>query len=231
MLQNHGVQVIVVDDRKEQDTPDSIFPNNWVSFHSDGTVCLYPMFAENRRRERRADLFEVLTAHGFRIDMTKDYTTAEEKGLFLEGTGSILIDRAYQKAYCARSPRAHEALFIQFCEDFDCTPVLFTAYQTVKGKRLPIYHTNVMMAIADIFVVICLDTIDDPEERTTVTHHLKADGREIILITEAQMHQFAGNMLQVMGANDQRLTVMSTTACRMTKYKRLKNTAPYSTVL
>lgn len=212
VLRNHGVQVIVVDDRKEQDTPDSIFPNNWVSFHSDGTVCLYPMFAENRRRERRADLFEVLTAHGFRIDMTKDYTAAEEKGLFLEGTGSILIDRAYQKAYCARSPRAHEALFIQFCEDFDCTPVLFTAYQTVKDKRLPIYHTNVMMAIAETFVVICLDTIDDPEERTTVTHHLKADGREVIPITEVQMQQFAGNMLQVIGANDQRFMVMSTAA-------------------
>ena len=160
-LRNHGVNVIVVDDKKETDTPDSIFPNNWSSFHDSGTICVYPMFAPNRRKERREDIFDVLEEHGFRIDNIVDYTAAEEEGVFLEGTGSILKDRVNQKAYCALGERADEELFIEFCEDFDCFPVIFTANQTVDGKRLPIYHTNVMMAMGETFAVICSYTIDD----------------------------------------------------------------------
>jgi len=212
ILRENGVRVIVVDDRKETDTPDAVFPNNWVSFHDSGTVVVYPMFAENRRKERREDIFDILEKEGFRIDNIVDYTSAEEEGVFLEGTGSILKDRVHQKAYCALSERAHEELFIEFCEDFDCFPVLFTANQTVNGERLPIYHTNVMMAMAETFVIICLDTIDDKKERKNVTEHLKKDGKEIITITEEQMHQFAGNMLQVYGKNNQRFMVMSTAA-------------------
>ncbi|MDC6362487.1 arginine deiminase-related protein [Muricauda sp. SP22] len=217
-LQNHGVQVVVVDDIKEQDTPDSIFPNNWVSFHEDGTVCVYPMFAENRRKERREDILDILEQQGFAINNIMDYTEAEEEGVFLEGTGSILLDRVHQKAYCALSERAHEELFIEFCEDFDCFPVIFTANQTVDGQRLPIYHTNVMMAMAETFSVICLATIDDKKERKNVVDHLKMDGKEIIDITEEQMYHFAGNMLQVIGANDQRFMVMSSAA-----YNSLRN--------
>lgn len=217
-LRRKGVNVIVVDDKVETDTPDSIFPNNWVSFHDNGTVVVYPMFAVNRRRERREDLFDILEEKGFRIDNVIDYTSAEKDGLFLEGTGSILMDRVNQKAYCALSERAHEDLFIEFCEDFDCFPVIFTAKQTVDGQRLPIYHTNVMMAMAETFVVICLDSIDDKKERKNVVDHIKKDGREIIEITEEQMHHFAGNMLQVIGANDQRFMVMSTQA-----YKSLRD--------
>ncbi|AKA34397.1 amidinotransferase [Flagellimonas lutaonensis] len=217
-LRRKGVNVIVVDDKVETDTPDSIFPNNWVSFHDNGTVVIYPMFAVNRRRERREDLFDILEEKGFRIDNVIDYTSAEKDGLFLEGTGSILMDRVNQKAYCALSERAHEDLFIEFCEDFDCFPVIFTAKQTVDGQRLPIYHTNVMMAMAETFVVICLDSIDDKKERKNVVDHIKKDGREIIEITEEQMHHFAGNMLQVIGANDQRFMVMSTQA-----YKSLRD--------
>ncbi len=217
-LRRKGVNVIVVDDKVETDTPDSIFPNNWVSFHDNGTVVVYPMFAVNRRRERREDLFDILEEKGFRIDNVIYYTSAEKDGLFLEGTGSILMDRVNQKAYCALSERAHEDLFIEFCEDFDCFPVIFTAKQTVDGQRLPIYHTNVMMAMAETFVVICLDSIDDKKERKNVVDHIKKDGREIIEITEEQMHHFAGNMLQVIGANDQRFMVMSTQA-----YKSLRD--------
>ncbi len=212
VLRSKGVNVIVVDDSKEPDTPDSIFPNNWVSFHANGTVALYPMFAENRRKERKEDLFDILEEHGFKINNIIDYTSAEEEGVFLEGTGSILKDRVNKKAYCALSDRAHEELFIEFCEDFDCFPVIFTANQTVNDKRLPIYHTNVMMAMAENFVVICLDSIDDIKERDNVVQHLKKDNKEIIEITEEQMHHFAGNMLQVIGANDQRFMVMSSTA-------------------
>lgn len=211
VLRANGVQVIVVDDNGT-DTPDSIFPNNWISFHDSGTVVLYPMFAENRRKERREDILDILEGHGFKINHVMDYTAAEEHGVFLEGTGSILKDRAHQKAYCALSERAHEELFIEFCEDFDCFPVLFTANQTVDGKRLPIYHTNVMMAMAEHFAIICLDSIDDKKERKNVLDHLRKDGKEIIAITEAQMHCFAGNMLQVIGGNDQRFMVMSSAA-------------------
>lgn len=211
-LKNKGVNVIVIEDTKEPDTPDSIFPNNWISFHSNGVVGVYPMFAENRRNERREDIFLTLEENGFKINEVIDYTSAEDEGLFLEGTGSILIDRVNKKAYCALSQRANEDLFIEFCEDFDFFPVIFTANQSVDGKRLPIYHTNVMMALAENFVVICTDSIDDKKERKNVLDHLKIDGKEIITITEKQMHHFAGNMLQVLGSEGRKYMVMSTAA-------------------
>lgn len=207
-----GVNVIVEDDILENDTPDSIFPNNWVSFHENGDVALYPMFAENRRNERREELFSRLEDEGFEINDIMDYTSAEEDDIFLEGTGSILMDRVNKKAYCALSARADEELFIEFCEDFDYFPVIFTAYQTVDDQRLPIYHTNVMMCLAETFAVICLDSIDDKKERKNVVNHLKEDGKEVIAITESQMHQFAGNMLQVRGTDDKRYLVMSKAA-------------------
>lgn len=207
-----GVEVIVVDDKAELDTPDSIFPNNWVSFHEDGTAVIYPMFAENRRRERRMEIFEELENRGFKIEEVLDYTQAEEEEVYLEGTGSMILDRVNQKAYCALSPRANEDLFIEFCEDMEFTPVIFGAFQDVDGKRKAIYHTNVMMCVAEDFAVICLESIDDPKEKKNVVKHLKEDNKEIIKITEAQMHQFAGNMLQVKGANDKKYLVMSSTA-------------------
>ncbi len=212
VLRAIGIEVIVIEDKPDPDTPDSIFPNNWISFHSNGTVVIYPMFAENRRKERREDILDILEANGFLIENIMDYTSAEKEGLFLEGTGSILMDRVNQKAYCALSDRAHEELVIEFCEDFECTPVIFTAYQSVNGERLPIYHTNVMMCMGEAYAVICLDAIDDKKERKNVVNHLKQDGKEIIDITEEQMHHFAGNMLQVAGASDKRYLIMSTAA-------------------
>ena len=211
-LRAKGVNVIVEDDLVEQDSPDSIFPNNWVSFHASGDIAIYPMFAENRRVERRLDIFDRLEKEGFTIRNITDYTSAEEEGFFLEGTGSILLDRVNEIAYCALSPRADEELFIEFCEDFECTPVVFTANQTVGDERMPIYHTNVMMCLGETFCVICFDTIDDKEERKNVEKHLRSSGKEIIRITEAQMSQFAGNMLQVKGADEKRYLVMSKAA-------------------
>lgn len=213
-LRKAGVEVIVVEDRVETDTPDSIFPNNWVSFHENGTVVIYPMYAENRRKERRMDIFDLLEERGFVIEQIIDYTSAEKDGLFLEATGSILMDRIHQKAYCALSARADEGLFIEFCEDFNVAPVIFTAYQSVDGKRLPIYHTNVMMCLAEDLAVICLDSIDNKKERQSVVSHLKKDGFDIIEISEAQMHAFAGNMLQVLGRDGERLMVMSASALK-----------------
>jgi hypothetical protein len=206
-----GVNVIVENDDLKMDTPDSVFPNNWVSFHANGIVGLFPMFAENRRRERREEVIDRLESEGFLIEGFMDYTSAEEEGYFLEGTGSLLLDRVHKKAYCALSPRADEELVIEFCEDFDYLPVIFTANQTVDGQRMPIYHTNVMMALAENFAVICLDTIDDKNEKKNIIKHLKEDNKEIITITETQMHQFAGNMLQVKGT-DKKYMVMSAAA-------------------
>ena len=211
-LRSVGIDVVVEEDDKLNDTPDSIFPNNWVSFHGNGDVAKYPMFAENRRRERRDEVFIRLEEEGFVIENIIDYTSAEHEGIFLEGTGSMALDRKNRIAYCALSARADEELFIEFCEDFEYTPVIFTANQTVEGKRLPIYHTNVMMCLAETFSVICLDSIDDKKERKNVVKHLKQDGKEIISITEAQMHQFAGNMLQLRGKNEQCYLVMSEAA-------------------
>ena len=207
-----GINVIVIDDTVEPDTPDSVFPNNWISFHENGDIALYPMFAENRRLERREDIFDILEEKGFQINDIMDYTSAEEDGIFLEGTGSIILDRENEIAYCALSPRADEELFIEFCEDFEYNPVIFEAYQTVNGERKHIYHTNVMMCIAETFAVICADCIDDKAERKMVLQKLKESGKEIILITEEQVNNFAGNMLQVRGANDQRFLIMSDAA-------------------
>lgn len=211
-LQNIGVNVIVVNDSKAFDTPDSIFPNNWISFHQNGNVGLYPMFAENRRLERREDILETLESNGFLIKNIVDYTSGEEEDVFLEGTGSLLLDRVHGKAYCALSPRADEELFIEFCEDFEFTPIIFNANQTVNGMRKAIYHTNVMMCLGETFAVICLSSIDNKQERKNVIQHLKEDGKEIIDITEDQVNNFAGNMLQVKGANNELYLIMSQSA-------------------
>jgi hypothetical protein len=227
-LRKVGVNVIVVEDTLVPNTPDSIFPNNWISFHENGDVVLYPMFAENRRDERREDILDILEDEGFEINQIMDYTAAEEDGIFLEGTGSLLLDRENGKAYCALSPRADEELMIEFCEDFEFTPVLFEAFQTVNlpdgkagGERKLIYHTNVMMCLGDTFAVICADCIDDKKERKMVLDSLRGDDKEVILITEEQVNNFAGNMLEVKGKNDKRFLVMSESAFKSLTKKQI----------
>lgn len=216
-LRAAGVKVIVVDDTVSPDTPDSVFPNNWISFHENGDVALYPMFAENRRGERREELLDVIEDEGFTISEIMDYTSAEEDGIFLEGTGSLVLDRENRKAYCALSPRADEELMIEFCEDFEYTPVIFEAFQTVDGERKQIYHTNVMMCIGTTFAVICADCIDDKKERKMVLDNLRKDGKEIILLTEAQLSHFAGNMLQVQGTGKTYLVMSNAAHQSLTK--------------
>ncbi|WP_417885952.1 citrulline utilization hydrolase CtlX [Zunongwangia sp.] len=230
-LQNVGINVVVVKDNAEDNTPDSIFPNNWVSFHENGDIGLYPMFAKNRRKERRLEYFEKLEEKGFKIKNLVDYTSAEEDDIFLEGTGSLILDRQNEKAYCAISPRADEDLLIEFCEDFEFTPVIFNAYQTVDGSRRQIYHTNVMMCMAEEFAVICLESIDDAKERKTVLKHLKQDGKEIIDISEEQMHNFAGNMLQLKGYNDKKFLVMSERAHQSLTPAQIAKIEKYSEIL
>ena len=211
-LRSFGVDVIVFQDDDKFDTPDSVFPNNWISFHSNGDIALYPMFAENRRNERREDVVKYIEKNRYLINNVIDYSSAEESNIFLEGTGSIVLDRLNRKAYCAVSERSNEELLIEFCEDFEYTPVVFNAFQSVKEVRELIYHTNVMMCVADNFVIICLDCIDDKKQRNNVIAHLKEDGKEIIKISENQVNSFAGNMLQILDRNNNSLLIMSESA-------------------
>ncbi len=230
LLRANGVNVIVVEDIKENDTPDALFPNNWISMHEEGKVGLYPMFAENRRRERREDILDVLEENGFEISEVIDYSSAEEEEVFLEGTGSLILDRENGIAYCALSDRADEELLIEFCEDFEYTPIIFGAYQSADNKRLPIYHTNVMMCVADRFAVICLDSIDDKKERKAVKEQLKSNGKTIVAITEKQMHEFAGNMLQVKATNGPAL-VMSDRAYRSLQPDQIKTLESFGPII
>jgi len=230
-LKTIGLNVIVVEDTLSPDTPDSIFPNNWISFHENGDVVLYPMFAENRRLERREDLLDRLETEGFIINEIMDYTSAEEDAIFLEGTGSIVLDRANGKAYCALSPRADEELFIELCEDLEFTPVIFEAFQTVDGARKHIYHTNVILCIGETFAVICADCIDDKKERKMVLDSLKGDEKEVILITEDQVNNFAGNMLEVKGTDDRRFLVMSASAHQSLTKKQVAQLEEHVTII
>jgi hypothetical protein len=231
-LREHGVNVIVLKDTPTPHTPDSIFPNNWISFHENKMIALYPMFAQNRRDERRdEEVLELLGEKGFDAEEIMDYTSAEEDDIFLEGTGSIILDRVNQIAYAAVSPRTDEELFLEFCEDFEYMPIIFEANQTVDGQRVPIYHTNVMMCVADEYAIICLDTIDDKSEKKNVVENLKNTGKEIIGITEAQMNQFAGNMLQVGGMGAAKYLVMSQTAYNSLTAEQIQAIEKYNPIL
>lgn len=210
-LRNKGINVLTVRDTLEPHTPDSIFPNNWVSFHNDGTVILYPMFAKNRRLERRTDIFDRLMDDGFKIATIKDYTFYEGENKFLEGTGSMILDRENKIAYGAISMRLDVTIFKKWCSEFDYRPVSFNSFQSVgvSGERRAIYHTNVMMCVASDFVVICSDSIDDKAERAYVEKMIMESNKEIIKISEQQMHNFAGNMLEVRNCNGKKFMAMS----------------------
>lgn len=230
-LRQHGVNVIVLQDTFSPHTPDSIFPNNWISFHENKTIALYPMFAENRREERREDdVVGLMEEKGFEVEEIMDYTSAEDEEIFLEGTGSIILDRVNKIAYAAISPRTDEELFIEFCEDFEYTPIIFIANQTVDGQRKQIYHTNVMMCVADDYAIICLSTLDDKDDLKAVTTALKNSGKEIIAITEEQMNKFAGNMLQV-GGRDSKYLVMSQTAYNSLTKEQIAAIEKYNPIL
>lgn len=211
-LQSNGINVLVFDDDLSHDTPDSIFPNNWITFHSNGDIALYPMFAINRRLERREDVLSFVEEKGFSINNIVDYTSAENEDLFLEGTGSMILDRANKKVYCSLSQRSSEEILIEFCEDFQYTPVVFNSFQNVNDQRLPIYHTNVMMCIAETFAVVCLESIDDESQQKNLVNHLSESGKEIIEISEDQVEKFSGNMLQLKDKNGDSILVMSDSA-------------------
>ena len=211
-LKQNGISVHVFQDDDVNYTPDSIFPNNWISFHENGDIGLYPMYAKNRRLERRPEVLEFLEERGFGIENIVDYSGAESENKFLEGTGSMILDRENRIAYCSISNRSNEDLFIDFCEDFEFTPVLFNSYQSVGDERLPIYHTNVMMCVTMSYVVICLDAIDDKKQRENVSEFIKKSEKELINISENQVEKFAGNMLELLNDKGESVLVMSKSA-------------------
>lgn len=212
-LRAAGVNVLVFEADAEVDAPDALFPNNWVSFHSNATVGLYPMFAPNRRIERREDFINDLEhIHGYAVEEIIDFTEFEEHDKYLEGTGSLVLDRVHKRAYAALSPRTDRMAVEHFCEAFDYEGIVFTASQPTDGGRSSIYHTNVMMAIGSTFAAVCLSCIDDAEERAMVRETLEADGLEIIDLSEAAIAQFAGNMLEVRTTSGDCLIVMSQSA-------------------
>jgi len=211
-LRKNGISVHVFQDDENDYTPDSIFPNNWVSFHENGDVGLYPMYAKNRRLERRPEVLEFIESEGFTISNIVDYSSAESENKFLEGTGSMILDRENRVAYCSISNRSNEDLFIEFCEDFEFTPVLFNSFQSVDNYRLPIYHTNVMMCVATDYVIICLDSIDDKKQRKNVSDFINGSGKKLIEISENQVESFAGNMLELINENGDSVLVMSKSA-------------------
>ena len=230
ILKDKGVNVVVIKDTISPDTPDSIFPNNWISFHENGIVAFYPMYAKNRRDERREDILDVLVDdHDFKVKYIKDFTKFEERGKYLEGTGSMVLDRENKICYASISIRTDEQAVLQFCDEFDYTPVCFTSNQEVDGERMEIYHTNVMMCIADKYAIVCLDTVDDKEERKWLKSSLEDSGKEIIEITEVQKHRFAGNMLQLMG--DEKYLVMSKSAHESLTQDQIERIEKYNSII
>jgi len=231
LLRAKGVNVLVVKDTPEPHTPDSIFPNNWVSFHEGGQAVLYPMYAQNRRCERRNNIFQYLSGHGLKINNIVDFSFWEQQNLFLEGTGSMILDRSNKIAYAALSERTNKGLFLQFCLIFEFKPVYFSACQSVNINRLPVYHTNVMMTVADEYAVICLDAIDNPNERNHVVNSLEDSGKDIILITEHQMNCFAGNMLQVENTDGKHYLILSQSAYDSLEQKQINLLSSYNELI
>ena len=231
LLSSKGINVIVFQDDNIHETPDSIFPNNWVSFHCNGDIALYPMFAPNRRLERREDVLNFIESKGFIINNIVDYSSAESSGVFLEGTGSIVLDRTNRKAYCAISERSDEDLLIEFCEDFEYTPVIFNAFQSVNNERKLIYHTNVMMCVANDFAIVCLDSVDDISQKKNLVNHLKNDGKQIIEISENQLNYFAGNMLQVTDNCGSLMLVMSSSAFNSLTTSQIKSINKFAEII
>ncbi len=207
-LRQHEMEVLVVNDSPRPHTPDSIFPNNWVSFHEDGTLVLYPMFAKNRRAERKPAVLEAVRKK-FRISKTIDLTPYEGLGKYLEGTGSMVLDRDSRIAYACISPRTDRKLFGKACAELGYRPVVFHA---CTDTGAPIYHTNVMMCVADRYVVICLSAIPSVEEREMVAAMIAGSGKTLVDISVDQLNRFAGNMLQVENRKGVRFLVLSSGA-------------------
>jgi hypothetical protein len=227
VLMDKGIDVTVVEDSPDPHTPDAIFPNNWISFHSSGVYCLYPMFAPNRRKERKAEVISIIRKK-FHYHHLVDFTGYESENLFLEGTGSMVLDREKRLAYACLSPRTSKVVLEDFCRKLNYKAIIFHA---ANESGLAIYHTNVMMCVADRFVVICLDSITDASEKKYVEEIILQSGKEIIPISKSQMNQFAGNMLQLENDQKEKILVMSTAAWNALLPAQIKMLEKYNSIL
>ncbi len=222
-----GIDVTIVQDTAEPHTPDSIFPNNWISFHTDGSIVLYPMYAVNRRAERKQHVLDTIAAK-FEVKNTIDFTSKENEQHFLEGTGSMVLDREHKIAYACLSPRTDKTVFEEWCSKMNYRPCSFYSVDENGGE---IYHTNVMMCVADEYVVICLDSIRDSIERDNVFDTIVESGKSVIEISYNQMNRFAGNMLQVQNKNGQRYLVMSSQAYNALNAEQIAELESYNPII
>ncbi|MFM7850475.1 MAG: citrulline utilization hydrolase CtlX [Flammeovirgaceae bacterium] len=226
-LKQSGIDVTVVKDTLLPSTPDSIFPNNWISFHEDGTLVLYPMYATNRRAERKPHVIEAVERK-FSVRTTIDYTSFENDQVFLEGTGSMVLDREKKIAYACLSPRTHAYLVENWCLRMNYTPITF---KSVDEKGCDVYHTNVMMCVADGYAVVCLQSIPDFRERAQLIEMLTESDKKIVEITLAQMNCFAGNMLQVLNNKGEKFLVMSSQAYQSLSPSQLSILESFNSVI
>ncbi len=231
LLEKKGVEIIVVEDTVEPKKTDSIFPNNWFSTHENGKVVLYPMFSANRRLERRMDIVEMLMTKGYRVDEIVDLTFFEKDNQYLEGTGSLVLDREKKIAYACKSDRTHEIPLEYFCRLMGYEGVVFGAAQTIDGIVSSIYHTNVMMHVGSELAVVCLDSIRVATEKLRVQEYLEKTGKKMIPITEKQKFNFAGNMLEVRSKSGEKITVMSQAACESLGDVQLNTIKRYTEVI
>ena len=229
-IRSYGIPVTVFQDDLIFDTPDSIFPNNWISFHTEKKIVLYPMYAENRRLERNENIIKKVESTGVIIDTILDYTKAELNNQFLEGTGSMVLDRKNKKAYASISERTSEILLNEFCDEFNYMPIVFESYQNHGNRSYLIYHTNVMMCVADKYSVICLESIKSEDEKKKVKQSLIDDGKEIIEISSKQLDCFSGNMIELI-YNKKSYLVMSETAFKSLSENQLSSINNYSEII
>ena len=221
-IKQKNIKVEIFEDREEVITTDSIFPNNWISLHKDGKIYVYPMFSEIRRKEKRIDIINSYRDNGYLINETIDLSKYEKENKFLEGTGSMVLDRENKLCYAAISERTSREVLNKFCEISGYEAIAFKSYQTFENKRKEIYHTNVMMCIADKYVIICLDSIDNIDERKSVIEKLIESKKEIIEINEKQCNNFAGNMLQLKNNQNKKFLIMSKSAYDSLSKEQLK---------
>ena len=226
-ISDNGVSVYSLKDDSSNDTPDAVFPNNWISFHHNNNAVIYPMFAENRRLERKSGILRKLSEKGINIEITHDYSSYENQNKFLEGTGSIVLDRNSKIAYCALSMRSSKELFNKFCNDLDYQPVIFNSIYESK----PIYHTNVLMSICNKFCIICLESIKNQEEKNNVIKSLEDSELEIIEISYNQMINYLGNCIQLIDKYGNPILVMSTTAIESITSRQLNKISKHTDII
>ena len=221
-LLKNKIDVTVFDDKKEIVTTDSVFPNNWISFHQNGLVFIYPMFSENRRKEKRKDILEKLDDE-YEIKKIIDFSSYEMDSVFLEGTGSMILDRQNRICYASLSERTNKIAIKKFCEKALYTPIIFKSYQKINDDKSLIYHTNVMMCVAEEYVLICLDSVHSEDDKNNIISTIKNTQKEIIEISKKQCNSFAGNMLQVSNKINEKFLIMSSSAYNsLEKEQRIK---------